>query len=161
MPHGGKREGAGRKKSATSVPVHWRISPEAKEWITSQAKEQGVSIEKVIDRLIGDAMQKWAEEQEQSVMPHPYDDIDLCEAILRGVVKKDIILEDYLMNNPDRVTEILKRFFAGMDTTDSCRFCAEYDSVCPFVNNFTPFPNRPCSAYRRKTDLSLLWDWLE
>ena len=52
MTHGGKREGAGRKKSATSIPVHWRISPSAKEWIVNMAKEQGVSIEKILNILI-------------------------------------------------------------------------------------------------------------
>ena len=49
---GGARPGAGRKKMRDTVPVCWRISPQANEWIRGQAKEQGVSIAAVLDILV-------------------------------------------------------------------------------------------------------------
>lgn len=52
---GGKREGAGRKGFCeNSVPVCWRVSAEAREWIKTQAKEQGVPVGAIIDALIDD-----------------------------------------------------------------------------------------------------------
>jgi hypothetical protein len=50
---GGKREGAGRKGFCEkSVPVCWRISEQAREWIMEQAKEQGVPVGAIIDALV-------------------------------------------------------------------------------------------------------------
>lgn len=52
---GGKREGAGRKGYADAnemTPVCWRISRQAKAWISEQAKEQGVTTARIIDELI-------------------------------------------------------------------------------------------------------------
>ena len=50
---GGRREGAGRKGFCEkTVPVCWRISPEAREWIMTQAKEQGVPAGAIIDELV-------------------------------------------------------------------------------------------------------------
>ena len=34
------------------VPVCWRISREANEWIRRQAKEQGVSVAAIVDELV-------------------------------------------------------------------------------------------------------------
>ena len=48
---GGKREGAGRKRR-NNVLVSWRISPESREWIMTQAQEQGVPIGAIIDELV-------------------------------------------------------------------------------------------------------------
>ena len=48
---GGKREGAGRKRR-NNVLVSWRISPESREWIMTQAQEQGVSTGAIIDELV-------------------------------------------------------------------------------------------------------------
>lgn len=52
MNHGGARPGAGRKKMTDTVPVCWRISPQANEWIRKQADEQGVTIARIVDELI-------------------------------------------------------------------------------------------------------------
>lgn len=52
MSKGGVREGAGRKKMTDTVPVCWRISPQANEWIRKQAFEQGVTIARIVDDLI-------------------------------------------------------------------------------------------------------------
>lgn len=53
MSWGGKREGAGRKGFCEkTVPICWRISEEAREWITAQAKEQGVSNGAIVDELV-------------------------------------------------------------------------------------------------------------
>lgn len=53
MNHGGARPGAGRKASAPdTLPVNWRVSRRAKEWLKWQAKEQGVSIATILDMLI-------------------------------------------------------------------------------------------------------------
>jgi hypothetical protein len=53
MSSGGRREGAGRKGFApVTVPVHWRISAEANEWIRGQAAEQGVPVGRIIDELV-------------------------------------------------------------------------------------------------------------
>ena len=52
MSHGGSRSGAGRKKMADTVPVCWRITPKANEWIRRQAEEQGVTIAKIVDELV-------------------------------------------------------------------------------------------------------------
>lgn len=53
MTHGGARPGAGRKASTPdTVPVNWRVSGKAKEWLKWQAKEQGVSIATILDMLI-------------------------------------------------------------------------------------------------------------
>ena len=50
---GGAREGAGRKAYAPNiVPVSWRISRNAKAWITEQAKVQGVTTARILDELI-------------------------------------------------------------------------------------------------------------
>ena len=50
---GGKREGAGRKGFCKkTVPVCWRVSEQAREWITQQAKEQGVPVGAIIDGLV-------------------------------------------------------------------------------------------------------------
>lgn len=49
---GGLRPGAGRKKMTDTVPVCWRISPQANEWIRKQASEQGVTIARIVDELI-------------------------------------------------------------------------------------------------------------
>lgn len=49
---GGLRPGAGRKKMTDAVPVCWRISPQANEWIRKQAEEQGVTIARIVDELI-------------------------------------------------------------------------------------------------------------
>lgn len=52
---GGRREGAGRKGFCEkSVPVCWRVSAEAREWIKTQAKEQGVPVGAIIDALVDD-----------------------------------------------------------------------------------------------------------
>lgn len=53
MASGGARQGAGRKASPDKgVLIGWRISPHAREWITRQAEEQGVSTRVIIDELI-------------------------------------------------------------------------------------------------------------
>ena len=53
MASGGKRPGAGRKTSPDKgVLIGWRISPHARDWITRQANEQGVSARVIIDELI-------------------------------------------------------------------------------------------------------------
>ena len=50
---GGARAGAGRKPiGRESIAVSWRISPQAKEWILIQAREQGVPIADILDELI-------------------------------------------------------------------------------------------------------------
>lgn len=50
---GGARDGAGRKAYAPDVvPVSWRISASAKEWISMQAQEQGVTVARIVDELI-------------------------------------------------------------------------------------------------------------
>ena len=52
---GGKREGAGRKGYAEAnemTPVCWRISKTAKDWIATQAREQGVTTARILDELI-------------------------------------------------------------------------------------------------------------
>ena len=50
---GGARAGAGRKPvDKESIAVNWRISPQAKEWILTQAKEQGEPIAVILDELI-------------------------------------------------------------------------------------------------------------
>lgn len=51
--HGGAREGAGRKAYTSDIAlVSWRVSASAKEWITNQAKEQGVTVGRILDELI-------------------------------------------------------------------------------------------------------------
>lgn len=53
MTHGGARAGAGRKRSPRETKtVSWRLSSYAREWITKQAAEQGVSSGEIIDELI-------------------------------------------------------------------------------------------------------------
>lgn len=52
MASGGSRPGAGRKKMTDTVPVCWRISPQANEWIRRQAQEQGVTITRIVDELV-------------------------------------------------------------------------------------------------------------
>ncbi len=53
MTHGGARPGAGRKRSPRETKtVSWRLSNYAREWITRQAAEQGVSSGEIIDELI-------------------------------------------------------------------------------------------------------------
>lgn len=52
MARGGVREGAGRKKMTDAVPVCWRISPQANEWIRRQAQDQGVTIARIVDELV-------------------------------------------------------------------------------------------------------------
>lgn len=52
MGRGGVREGAGRKKMTDTVPVCWRISQQANEWIRRQAEEQGVTVAKIVDELV-------------------------------------------------------------------------------------------------------------
>lgn len=53
MASGGKRPGAGRKRSPRETKtVSWRLSSYAREWITRQAAEQGVSSGEIIDALI-------------------------------------------------------------------------------------------------------------
>ena len=50
---GGPRPGAGRKRSPRETKtVSWRLSSYAREWITRQAAEQGVSSGEIIDALI-------------------------------------------------------------------------------------------------------------
>lgn len=50
---GGQRPGAGRKRSPRETKtVSWRLSSYAREWITRQAAEQGVSSGEIIDALI-------------------------------------------------------------------------------------------------------------
>lgn len=50
---GGPRPGAGRKRSPRETKtVSWRLSGYAREWITRQAAEQGVSSGEIIDALI-------------------------------------------------------------------------------------------------------------
>lgn len=50
---GGRREGAGRKGFCEdAVPVCWRISREARNWIAEQARELGVSIGAIVDTLV-------------------------------------------------------------------------------------------------------------
>lgn len=50
---GGARAGAGRKAATPdTIPVHWRVSERAKEWMKGQAMEQGVSIATILDELI-------------------------------------------------------------------------------------------------------------
>lgn len=49
--HGGARAGAGRKAYGTTL-VSWRVSEAAKEWIKTQAQEQGVTTARIIDELI-------------------------------------------------------------------------------------------------------------
>ena len=53
MPRGGARQGAGRKAAIPgSVEVNWRVSAEARDWIKTQAMEQGTSIAAIIEALI-------------------------------------------------------------------------------------------------------------
>lgn len=53
MTHGGARAGAGRKRSPRDTKtVSWRLSSYAREWITHQAEEQGVTSGEIIDILI-------------------------------------------------------------------------------------------------------------
>ena len=52
MASGGARPGAGRKKMTDAVPVCWRISPQANEWIRRQAQDQGVTIARIVDELV-------------------------------------------------------------------------------------------------------------
>lgn len=53
MTHGGARAGAGRKRSPRDTKtVSWRLSSYAREWITRQAEEQGVTSGEIIDILI-------------------------------------------------------------------------------------------------------------
>lgn len=53
MNHGGAREGSGRRRSGpNSVQVNWRVSENAKAWIVGKAKEQGVSVARIVDELI-------------------------------------------------------------------------------------------------------------
>lgn len=53
MTHGGARPGAGRKRSPRDTKtVSWRLSSYAREWITRQADEQGVTSGEIIDILI-------------------------------------------------------------------------------------------------------------
>lgn len=50
---GGARAGAGRKAATPdTIPVHWRVSERAKEWMKGQAMTQGVSIATILDELI-------------------------------------------------------------------------------------------------------------
>lgn len=50
---GGKRAGAGRKGFCEkSVPVCWRVSEGARDWIKWQAQEQGVPVGVIVDMLI-------------------------------------------------------------------------------------------------------------
>lgn len=52
MGHGGARPGAGRKKMSDTVPVCWRISSMANEWIRAKAETQGVTVGRIIDELV-------------------------------------------------------------------------------------------------------------
>lgn len=52
MASGGARPGAGRKKMTDAVPVCWRISPLANDWIRRQAQDQGVTIARIVDELV-------------------------------------------------------------------------------------------------------------
>lgn len=168
MTHGGARPGAGRKASTPdTTAVHWRVSESAKAWIKEQAMTQGVSIATIIDRLIDNAISNAVSpisELGEAIDSHPYDNIDLYEALEMGYVKKDIVLEDYLINHPEKATEILKRIAYAASTKDSCRLCKAYENDCPFLKNresLSVYPSRPCSAYARRSNLSLLWELLE
>ena len=53
MARGGVRNGAGRKRSPRETKtVSWRLSSYAREWITTQAAEQGITSGEIIDILI-------------------------------------------------------------------------------------------------------------
>lgn len=167
MTHGGARPGAGRKASTPdTIAVHWRVSESAKAWMKEQAMAQGVSIATIIDRLIDNAIGNAVSpisELGEAIDSHPYDNIDLYEALRKDYVTKDIILEDYLINHPEKATEILKRMAPAFFIKDSCRLCKAYENECPFLKNresLSVYPNRPCSAYTRRSDLSLLWELL-
>lgn len=171
MSKGGVREGAGRKKMTDTVPVCWRISRESNEWIRKQAEEQGVTIAQIVDKLVKNFEEVVNGNIEQMKFNpvmidrssfHPYDKIDLYEAIIAGTIKKDYILKDYLLGHPDKVAELMKRFMGETYKRDSCRMCKSYDNDCPFLRRgpLMVYPNRPCVEYRRKSDLSLLLEML-
>lgn len=53
MSHGGKRVGAGRKPMVVEpVTIGWKVSSNAKEWITTRAEELGVTSGVILDLLI-------------------------------------------------------------------------------------------------------------
>lgn len=53
MSRGGVRAGAGRKAFCSkTIPVHWRVSERAKEWITRLSEELGEPKGVIIDELI-------------------------------------------------------------------------------------------------------------
>ena len=96
-------------------------------------------------------------------LSHPYDNIDLWEALVRGEVRKNLILEGYLMNHPQKVAEILKRLMGVRYEDDDCCKCMAYENECPFLKRdiLMVYPGRPCPEYRRKSDMALLWERLD
>lgn len=55
MTHGGARPGAGRKAigpERVRIQLGARVLPEAKAWLDEQAKEQGVSVGRIIENIV-------------------------------------------------------------------------------------------------------------
>lgn len=53
MASGGARPGAGRKRSPrNSVPVSWKISADARDWIKEAAEQACITPGEVVDELV-------------------------------------------------------------------------------------------------------------
>lgn len=62
MSRGGARDGAGRKAFCSkTTAIHWRLSVEARDWITEQAEQQGVPKGAIIDTLIDNFKERISE----------------------------------------------------------------------------------------------------
>ena len=53
MARGGARQGAGRKSSPrNAIPICWRVSPDAREWIIEAAEQACITPGEVVDELV-------------------------------------------------------------------------------------------------------------
>ena len=89
MTKGGYREGSGRKSFCEDVvPVHWRISESAKNWMKQKAVEDGVSIGAVLDRLI---QHYEAVNSAVKVANNAIDIAQMCAGIEKKIVEKGLV----------------------------------------------------------------------
>lgn len=57
-PHGGKREGAGRKPSPNRLAnIQAKVKPEVKEWLVVEAELQNISTSKLIAQILDERFQ--------------------------------------------------------------------------------------------------------
>jgi hypothetical protein len=83
MAHGGKREGAGRKKmphGAKRVSIAMRVSPACNEWLRDQAKEYELSLGEMVEQM----MYVWREYEKGYQAKMQSQDSWIIEHILDG-----------------------------------------------------------------------------